>query len=294
MCPYEDCGLPDAMYETSDELFRHVKDRHSVLQWVCDYRSPKSENCSFVASNQEEWEMHLHTKHEGTFSVAQLPSLATVSQRTMLKALSCPLCGYATETASPTIDDHILHHLHGFSLRCLPWGSSGREADTVFGQSVAGPDSEDLTADENDDGDNDVVQVYVDFSDVESLGKLFDEAAAKALHVIDKAQPQARSTIPSLRILPRGHRISLAITTFREYLDIFPTTHREAWGPHIFKACQVLEQIRVAWQKPESLRLIMDNAEEVLDQLLDDCSTFCDDTEGKSISSHSTPYLLEQ
>ncbi|KAK9853515.1 hypothetical protein MYU51_006699 [Penicillium brevicompactum] len=93
------------MYLTSDDLFKHMLNRHGIV-------------------HQQLWQRHMEKEHP-EFPVSQIASLASVSKRTMLEPLACPLCDYVSENAMTTFDDHIASHLHKFALLCLPWGPTG-------------------------------------------------------------------------------------------------------------------------------------------------------------------------
>jgi hypothetical protein len=89
----------------------------------------------------KDWELHMAENHGGSFPLSQLPSLARVSQRSMLQPLACPLCGYAVDHPHSTLDGHIAKHLHGFALSCLPWGTGGNEMESAVAISAETPGS---------------------------------------------------------------------------------------------------------------------------------------------------------
>lgn len=128
MCIFEDCATPNDMYLTSEELIKHMRTNHSVPRWICSYCSSKSEDRQqFVFESLADWESHMQRAHVAAFTPAQLPALSRVSRRDMLDALSCPLCSYTTSISRPSLDDHIIQHMHGFALRCLPWVINGTD-----------------------------------------------------------------------------------------------------------------------------------------------------------------------
>jgi len=152
-CLYDPCPTPDAMYATADELVAHARAEHSVARWVCDACSAPAPPPAAAAADGEHprrcvfddedgWAAHMRERHPDAVPAAQLAAVSRVSRRQMLAALACPLCAYTTEAAGWSIDDHILQHLHGFALRCLPWAEPGHDAlDSIQARSADGSDS---------------------------------------------------------------------------------------------------------------------------------------------------------
>jgi hypothetical protein len=73
-------------------------------------------------NSAEEWEAHIEEAHCDVIPAPQRPVLAELSKRQMIGPLACPLCDFSTGTMAANVDDHILKHLHEFSLWALPNG----------------------------------------------------------------------------------------------------------------------------------------------------------------------------
>lgn len=128
-CFVEGCGTPDEMYLTSETLLAHLLENHSSLRWICDFCVLSDDDINgFPAERREfcsaeEWEIHIGEAHGDrikTLGRPELAELAELNERPMIGPLSCPLCDFATPNMSTKIDDHILQHLHEFSLWALP------------------------------------------------------------------------------------------------------------------------------------------------------------------------------
>ncbi|KAF7537784.1 hypothetical protein G7054_g3489 [Neopestalotiopsis clavispora] len=125
-CFIDGCETPYEMYLTSENLLGHVMDKHSTSCWTCnfcrpgDYNDGNSLHITLDFWSAEEWINHVTEAHSGQIRVAQLSVLASLSKRSVLGTLACPFCDFASGTMVSSIDDHILQHLHEFSLRALP------------------------------------------------------------------------------------------------------------------------------------------------------------------------------
>jgi hypothetical protein len=125
-CIIESCDNPDEMYLTAESLLAHTLERHSLFRWVCDHCTmAASTDTGATYSNQhfasaKEWMEHVAKYHGDSATADERIVLAELSKRPMLLPLDCPLCPFAIETISDKIDDHILLHLHEFSLLALP------------------------------------------------------------------------------------------------------------------------------------------------------------------------------
>lgn len=132
-------------------------------------------------------------EHASDSTPSQMLSLSKVSQRRMLEPQECPLCGYAAEHSSPTLDDHITKHLHGFALRCLPWGTGGDDADSVNAKSA---DASHLS--DADDDDNSVDKespVYLNATESDSPDRLFDLFVHNLNQILSGTQVNIESSI---------------------------------------------------------------------------------------------------
>jgi len=126
----DNCDTADEMYLTAESLLAHMLERHSVIRWTCDYCAYDA-NKSKESTDEEpqqfdtakEWESHIVAKHGDTIPFSQLATLGELNKRPMIGPLSCPLCQFTTDSMDTKIDDHILQHLHEFSLRALPEGA---------------------------------------------------------------------------------------------------------------------------------------------------------------------------
>lgn len=143
MCIYEQCSLADEMYLTSEELISHVRDHHATKMWACNFCLPKaSEAETYVFESSIQWQEHVLQAHRESIPEQQISSLARISERQMIQAVSCPLCAYTPAGAQNTVDQHILRHLHEFALRCLPPGADHGAEGSVSDNSVGGLSTE--------------------------------------------------------------------------------------------------------------------------------------------------------
>jgi hypothetical protein len=114
------------MYLTAESLLAHTLEKHSLFQWVCDHCTMAGSTVNNAThSNQhfasaEEWMEHVARDHGDSATAEERIVLAELSKRPVLLPLDCPLCPFAIESTSDKIDDHILLHLHEFSLLALP------------------------------------------------------------------------------------------------------------------------------------------------------------------------------
>ncbi|KAI8715897.1 NB-ARC domain-containing protein [Fusarium sp. LHS14.1] len=131
VCLYEDCDSPDAMYVTTLEWKKHIRERHSRAQWICDPCWLDSE-CpeEFEFESQVEWRRHTQTAHEDEVEEDDLPDLAELSQRTGVPPIACPLCYEDVSLRNPETDKHLTEHLHSFALQALPWEATGYDDET--------------------------------------------------------------------------------------------------------------------------------------------------------------------
>ncbi|PNP75994.1 hypothetical protein FNYG_10552 [Fusarium nygamai] len=66
---------------------------------------------------------HLYSTHP-QISGDDIPAIISSSAQTRMGIESCPLCEVKGDTDSPELIDHVLEHVHDFSLRSLPWPPS--------------------------------------------------------------------------------------------------------------------------------------------------------------------------
>ncbi|SCV60855.1 related to 1-phosphatidylinositol-4,5-bisphosphate phosphodiesterase [Fusarium fujikuroi] len=65
---------------------------------------------------------HLHKAHQDNGQ--DISSIISSSAQARMGIKSCPLCEVNGEVDSPELIDHVLEHIHDFSLRSLPWPRS--------------------------------------------------------------------------------------------------------------------------------------------------------------------------
>ncbi|KAH7153569.1 hypothetical protein EDB81DRAFT_791617 [Dactylonectria macrodidyma] len=127
-CIFEDCGPAKETFLTSKRLLAHMFEKHSVQRWTCDYctydarakveKGTSSSRQFFLTA--DDWIEHVATTHEDLISPQQRGVLVGMNKRILIGPLSCPLCDFVSDRLATAIDDHILDHLHDFSLRALP------------------------------------------------------------------------------------------------------------------------------------------------------------------------------
>ncbi|KAH7311136.1 hypothetical protein BKA65DRAFT_356292, partial [Rhexocercosporidium sp. MPI-PUGE-AT-0058] len=133
-CVFEDCDTPEVLYGSTEEWMSHLRKTHSRTRWVCDHCLGDGDKNFYETSKQ--WESHVIETHGGTFPVEQLQDLASMSQRTMLEPMGCPLC-YHNDPSEPNAYEHIALHLHGFALRALPWKIKGQKGSDAVSSDIA-------------------------------------------------------------------------------------------------------------------------------------------------------------
>jgi hypothetical protein len=119
------------MYSTPNDLLRHMRSLHSVTQWVCNYCTSRSQTgLPFHFKCFQDWADHAKSVHKDVDWKTQLHPLGRLSQRSMLKPLTCPLCGYTVDKPQLTLDDHFIKHLHEFALHCLSYNTGENVLET--------------------------------------------------------------------------------------------------------------------------------------------------------------------
>ncbi|KAF5250350.1 hypothetical protein FANTH_4450 [Fusarium anthophilum] len=105
---------PDVYYSSRSMLEQHFRQDHPPV-WVC----PLCDNGS-VYSTMTEMVDHLHDTHAQDIG-EDISAIVSSSAQTRMGIESCPLCEVKGDTDSPELVDHVLEHVHDFSLRSLPW-----------------------------------------------------------------------------------------------------------------------------------------------------------------------------
>ncbi|KAM0237871.1 hypothetical protein ACHAP5_008879 [Fusarium lateritium] len=67
---------------------------------------------------------HLHVSHKDFIGEDDLSANLYASAQAQMGIDSCPLCDVVGPLDSPELIDHVLEHIHDFSLRSLPWPRS--------------------------------------------------------------------------------------------------------------------------------------------------------------------------
>lgn len=132
------------MYLTTENLLAHVVDKHSSLCWTCSWCSSDYQTTDTQAPDRHEfwtaeaWGDHITKRHKDRIKSAQLPVLAELNKRATIGPLACPLCDFSTEATDSRIDNHILQHLHEFSLWALPRASDAAPDEESKASHVSG------------------------------------------------------------------------------------------------------------------------------------------------------------
>jgi hypothetical protein len=137
----EHCDTPDEMYLTTESLLSHMLEKHSMIRWACDYCAFKTNTSKDTTKHDREyfdsaeiWMKHMGMKHGKIATAAERITLAGLNERRVIPQLSCPLCPFVVESIDTKIHDHILLHLHEFSLLALPddaWGAGETSTGTA-------------------------------------------------------------------------------------------------------------------------------------------------------------------
>lgn len=94
-------------------LEEHFRQDHPPV-WVC----PLCDE-DLVYSTMSEMMDHLHKAHPD--NEEDISSIISSSAQTRMRIRGCPLCEVNGEPDSPELIEHVLEHVHDFSLRSLPW-----------------------------------------------------------------------------------------------------------------------------------------------------------------------------
>ncbi|RSL66800.1 hypothetical protein CEP54_003543 [Fusarium duplospermum] len=122
ICPYtcvvEGCPTPEVYYNTRTALERHIRQDHSPV-WQC----PLCEDEPQFASMMDMME-HFMALHPDAAEGDGISTLISLSTQRKMGIEACPLCDVEGIVDSPELIDHVLEHVHDFSLRSLPWPRS--------------------------------------------------------------------------------------------------------------------------------------------------------------------------
>ena len=119
LCPYTcvvpNCPTPYILFVTQDEWNNHVINDHPP-HWQCPCCGgdpPIFESLSGITH-------HLMTVHSDQVE-ADLEEFLSDAEISIMGITNCPLCDSEGPPDSPGLMEHILQHVHDFSLRSLPW-----------------------------------------------------------------------------------------------------------------------------------------------------------------------------
>lgn len=115
-CMVENCPTPYRFYVTRNEWSEHV---------LCDH--PPKWRCSCCAGTRPVFQSlrsfmaHLDERHESQVSDDTLDRIIAKSAFRTFGITNCPLCNEEGPTDSPELIEHVLGHIHDFSMYALPW-----------------------------------------------------------------------------------------------------------------------------------------------------------------------------
>ncbi|KAL8366543.1 hypothetical protein RB595_010413 [Gaeumannomyces hyphopodioides] len=124
-CVFSNCPRPQVYYPTRSALEHHIRQDHPPQAWIC----PRCDDAGGVPIFQSEAGIivHLQQSHTESLEGECLPELLLSSTRDGMCIDECPLCEtdniheLELPRNSPELVDHVLEHIHDFSLRSLPW-----------------------------------------------------------------------------------------------------------------------------------------------------------------------------
>ncbi|KAG5774390.1 hypothetical protein H9Q73_011744 [Fusarium xylarioides] len=137
-CIFERCPALDVYYSSRSMLEQHFRQDHPPV-WVC----PLCDQGSVYPTITEMMD-HLRDTHPQDVD-EDISSLISSSAQTRMGIENCPLCDIKGEVDSPELIDHVLEHIHDFSLRSLPWPRSS-EVDIGGEVGSFNPESDDAVA----------------------------------------------------------------------------------------------------------------------------------------------------
>ncbi|KAH8719541.1 hypothetical protein GQ44DRAFT_751601 [Phaeosphaeriaceae sp. PMI808] len=119
MCPYtcvvENCPTPYNLFVTQEEWNDHIINDHPP-HWQCPCCGgdpPIFNSISGITT-------HLMTEHSQEVG-DDLGEFLLDTEINVIGITKCPLCDSEGPQDSLDLIDHVLHHIHDFSLRSLPW-----------------------------------------------------------------------------------------------------------------------------------------------------------------------------
>ncbi|KAJ5564558.1 hypothetical protein N7513_000800 [Penicillium frequentans] len=122
ICPYtcilEHCPTPLKLFVTEKEWKEHFLNDHPP-EFQCSY----CDSAPFISL--VEIMGHLHLEHPD-ISDDELADALAESPVHIMGIDNCPLCDSEDSPDSPELIEHVLQHIHDFSLRSLPWPQDRR------------------------------------------------------------------------------------------------------------------------------------------------------------------------
>ncbi|KAF5574534.1 1-phosphatidylinositol-4 5-bisphosphate phosphodiesterase [Fusarium pseudocircinatum] len=113
-CIFDTCPAPDVYYSSRSMLEQHFRQDHPPV-WVC----PLCDHGSVFPTMTEMMD-HLHDSHAQDIG-EDISAIISSSAQKRMGIESCPLCEVKGDADSSELIDHVLEHVHDFSLRSLPW-----------------------------------------------------------------------------------------------------------------------------------------------------------------------------
>jgi hypothetical protein len=107
--------MPDRLFVTEEEWRDHVIRDHPP-RWQC----PCCNDDPPIFTSLSGFVVHVSSDHSEKVD-HDLEALICGSQISMMGLKKCPLCEFEGPQDSPHLIDHILQHIHDFSLHALPW-----------------------------------------------------------------------------------------------------------------------------------------------------------------------------
>ncbi|KAI0975033.1 hypothetical protein F4678DRAFT_360001 [Xylaria arbuscula] len=114
-CILENCPVPYNLFATHIEWKDHVMNGHPS-HWRC----PCCEGDAPVFKSLARVINHIMTTHPDAIS-NNLEDLLSNAEEKAMGITKCPLCDSEGHQDSPELVEHVLQHVHDFSLRSLPW-----------------------------------------------------------------------------------------------------------------------------------------------------------------------------
>ncbi|KAI1880107.1 hypothetical protein JX265_001728 [Neoarthrinium moseri] len=181
LCPYtcvlENCPTPYSLFVTRKEWSDHVINDHPPC-WQC----PCCEGDPPIFSSVSEITTHFVSDHDfvGSDELEELLSKAEVS---IMGITQCPLCDSAGPRDSPDLVEHVLEHVHDFSLRSLPWPD--RQPVTLTRSAGSFDFSRAINLIEDDEGNTHVFNIA---EWAEGVAPVFDRD--RRIHIVNGPQGQ--------------------------------------------------------------------------------------------------------